>query len=373
MKLTKPQARAIWLKSCGLHKRSPFKAGASAAQACIEQLGYVQIDTINVIERAHHHILYSRIPNYKKSDLHQLQTVDKTIFEYWAHALAFLPTQSFRFYIPEMLDMKKNRNRWFAQVSAAEMKKVLSLIKKSGAISIRDIKDDVLVEKEHEWASKKPSKRALQLGFYQGDLVIAERDGMLKKYELTKRHFNWSSLPKAATATEVLNYRLDKALRSQGLVDLNSTCHNRPSQKKKMQQLIEERIQTEDLTETSVEGKTYFVRPEDINLRIKIDTELVHILSPFDPLVIQRKKTEQIFDYKHIFEAYVAINKRIYGYFCLPVLVGDRFVALLDLKTDREKNRLLVQGWHWLQKSPECKKLIEQELHRFEKFQLHRG
>lgn len=373
MKLTKPQARAIWLKSTGLHRREPFKSGAKAVQACIEQLGYVQIDTINVIERAHHHIFYSRVPKYKKSDLHQLQTIDKRVFEYWTHALAYVPTAAFRYYLPEMNDMKKNRNRWYAKVSDSDMKKVLSLIKTSGAISIRDIKDDVLVEKDHDWASKKPSKRALQLAFYQGELVVAERDGMLKKYELTKRHFGWKSFPKMPSEEEVLNYRLDKALRAQGLVDLNSTCHNRLSQKKLMTGLLSQRAQRGDLLEVSVEGKKYFVRSSDLDLKIKIDDELVHILSPFDPLVIQRKKTESIFDYRHIFEAYVAVSKRVYGYFCLPVLVGDQFVALLDLKTDRQQNKLLVQGWHWLQKSPRYKKLIESELHRFEKFQLQRG
>ena len=103
--------------------------------------------------------------------------------------------------------------------------------------------------------------------------------------------------------------------------------------------------------------------------------ERVHILSPFDPLIIQRKRTHLIFGYEHLFEAYVPKEKRRLGYFALPVLVGDEIVAALDLKTDRQNRKLLLQKWNWIgaaAKGPrkELKRRIEEELHRFERFQL---
>jgi uncharacterized protein YcaQ len=97
--------------------------------------------------------------------------------------------------------------------------------------------------------------------------------------------------------------------------------------------------------------------------------ELVHILSPFDPLIIQRKRLKLFFGYDHVFEAYVPKEKRRFGYFTLPVLLGDRIVALLDLKTDRAAGKLLIQSWHWLG-ARSAKRHIEEELHRFEAFQL---
>ena len=102
--------------------------------------------------------------------------------------------------------------------------------------------------------------------------------------------------------------------------------------------------------------------------------ELVHILSPFDPLIIQRKRLKLVFGYAHAFEAYLPKDKRVFGYFGLPVLIGDRVVAVLDLKTDRQAGRLLIQQWTWLegQESPARKALIEAELERFERFQLAR-
>jgi uncharacterized protein len=99
---------------------------------------------------------------------------------------------------------------------------------------------------------------------------------------------------------------------------------------------------------------------------------VVHLLSPFDPLVIQRKRLHLFFGYDHRFEAYVPKEKRQYGYFALPTLVGDEVVAAIDLKTDRARQRLLMQKWTWVGKGSARlhKKLIEEELHRFERFQL---
>ena len=107
----------------------------------------------------------------------------------------------------------------------ADMSKVMKLIRRDGALTIRDIEDDVLTEKAHLWASRKPSKRALQLMFYAGVLTISERIGMLKTYELMQRHFGWDKPPKPASAREVYGYLLDRSLRAQGVVSLDSICH----------------------------------------------------------------------------------------------------------------------------------------------------
>jgi uncharacterized protein YcaQ len=103
-----------------------------------------------------------------------------------------------------------------------------------------------------------------------------------------------------------------------------------------------------------------------------VDPARVHILSPFDPLIIQRKRLKAIFGYEHLFEAYVPKAQRVLGYFALPVLIGDEIVAALDLKTDRSGGRLLINGWHWVgQGEPALHKAaIETALHGFERFQL---
>ena len=97
--LAKSQARRIWLRAQRLDDSRAFQRRAEATRAAVEHLGYVQIDTINVIERCHHHILYTRIPEYQREHLRQAQSVDKTVFEYWTHALSYLPTRDMRFFI----------------------------------------------------------------------------------------------------------------------------------------------------------------------------------------------------------------------------------------------------------------------------------
>ena len=377
--LTKAAARRIWLRAQRLDARAPFGEGPPAVAAAVEHLGYVQIDTINVIERCHHHILWNRIPEYRRADLRQAQSADRSVFEYWTHALSYVASKDLRFFIPAMKRHRREGHRWLNSVKPADLRKVMRLIRRDGALTIRDIDDDVLVDKEHLWASRKPSKRALQLAFYQGLLTISERNGMLKTYELMTRHFGWDRPPKPATARETIAYLLDRALRAQGVVSLVSICHLDAPSKAQVRRLIEARVRRHELVPVALEGagkQEHWARPETLESPGEAASELVHILSPFDPLIIQRKRTHLFFDYEHRFEAYVPKEKRRFGYFALPVLVDEAIVAALDLKTDRKNKKLLVQKWSWIgagAKRPARKELkgrIEEELHRFERFQL---
>jgi len=373
--LTQSRARRIWLRAQRLDASAPFGDGPAATPAAVEHLGYVQIDTINVIERCHHHILYTRIPSYRREHLGQAQSIDKTVFEYWTHALSYLPTSTMRFYVGAMKRRWHERSAWFACVTDKDMRKVMTLLRRQGALSIRDIDDDVLIDKEHPWASRKPSKRALQLAFYRGAVTISRRTGMLKTYELMTRHFDWEKLPRPASEKETLTYLLDRALRAQGIVSLDSICHLDAPRKQGIKRLIEARMRRRELVALDIEGAgklQHWARPEMLESIPGPAEDLVHILSPFDPLVLQRKRLQMFFGYEHRFEAYVPKAKRVYGYFALPVLIGDEMVAAIDLKTDREQGKLLMQQWTWIargQRKPQ-KRLIEEALHRFERFQL---
>ena len=381
--LTKAEGRRIWLHAQLLDTSAPFGAGPQAVAAAVDHLGYVQIDTIHVIERCHHHILYNRIPAYARADLRQAQSVDKSVFEYWTHALSYVPAKDFRFFLPAMREHRREGHRWFASVKPEDTRKVMRLLRRDGALTIRDIEDDVLTEKEHLWQSRKPSKRALQLAFYTGEVTISERTGMLKTYELMARHFGWEKPPKPAPSAEITAYLLDRALRSQGVVSLDSICHLDAPSKAAVRRLIEARVRCKELAPVALEGagkQEHWARPDVLEASAAVPAGEgdgpVHILSPFDPLIIQRKRIELFFDYSHRFEAYVPKEKRLLGYFALPVLVGSYIVAAIDLKTDRQNNKLLMQKWSWVGKGAmrslrkDFKRRIEEELHRVERFQL---
>ena len=369
------QARRIWLNAQRLDTPAPFGGGPTAIPAAVRHLGYVQIDTIHVIERCHHHILFTRIPDYRREYLHRAQTTDKTVFEYWTHALSYIPIEDVRYFVRAMRRYWRERHVWFTNVKDNEVRKVLTRIRRDGPLTIRDIDDDVLVEKDHAWASRKPSKRALQLAFFKGLVTVSERAGMLKTYELMGRHFRWPRLPPPPSVNAITEYIVDRALRSQGLVSVDSISYLKSAPKPAVQRVIDRRVRRGELVPVDLEGAgklQHWAKPEILEQRLGGDNEWVHILSPFDPLVNQRKRLHLFFDYEHRFEAYVPKDKRVFGYFACPVLVGDEIVAAIDLKTDRERRKLLIQKWTWVGKGAARlhRKRIDAALDAFERFQL---
>ncbi|MFC6839620.1 winged helix-turn-helix domain-containing protein [Xanthomonas theicola] len=367
-------ARVLWLDAQRLTAAAPFGAGAEAVRQAIVHLGYVQIDTIHVIERSHHHVLYSRIPEYRQQDLERVQSQDKSVFEYWTHALAYVPVADYRMYVAQMARYRAGTDA-AGKVDPAGYAKLLRRIRDDGPLSIRDIDDDVLVEKTHPWGSRKPSRAALRYGFFSGDLVVGQRSGMLKTYELAVRHFGWSRRPRPASPAQYARYLLDRALRAQGIVGVESVCYGNAGAKAAVRALIATAVARRQLLPVHLQGQeqaALWAEPALLERPLpRLDASFAHLLSPFDPLLIQRKRLLQFFGYGHRFEAYLPAAQRVLGYFALPVLVGDRIVAALDLKMDRQAGSLRIQKWTWLvPQRPALKAAIDAALERFERFHL---
>lgn len=373
-RLGRAGARDIWL-AAQLPDPAVFGAGPEAATRVIERLGYVQIDTINVIERCHHHILFNRLPGYRRDDLHHAQSVTKSVFEYWTHALSYVPVRDYRFFVDRMRAERRGPRSWGStDVPPRQISKVLRRIREEGPLTISDITDDKLVDKNHPWASRKPSKAALQAAFFDGRLVVSRRQGMLKTYELTERHFGWDRRPGPATPRQTSQYLLDRALNAQGIVSLDSICHLNARAKPGVRDAIGRAVRAKRLRKVEIEGleKTDCWTTPDRLERQPAAPKGTWILSPFDPLIIQRKRTAAILGYEHLFEAYLPREKRKLGYFTLPVLIDGAIVAALDLKADRQAGELLIQAWHWVGAGSAArhKPDIEAALEDFEKFQF---
>src|SRR3954463_5151870 len=133
--LSTAKARRIWLNAQRLDQLAPFGAGAAATRAAVAHLGYVQIDTINVVERCHHQILYTRIPDYRREHLAQAQSIDKTVFEYWTHALSYIPTADMRYFVRAMKQEDGGRTASFALVTRGDLQKVLGRIRRNGPLT----------------------------------------------------------------------------------------------------------------------------------------------------------------------------------------------------------------------------------------------
>jgi len=367
------RARGIWLCAQRLNVVAPFGEGPDAVRMAAEHLGYIQIDTINVIERAHHHILYSRIPRYTRTDLDLAQSMDKSVFEYWTHALAYVPSSAYRMYVSAMDRFRTRPSPSFAGLDEGDYAALLQRIRDEGPLSIRDI-DEVLVEKTHPWGSRKPSRSALRFGFFAGDLTVSKRTGMVKFYDLSSRHFGWRQRPRPVNDAKLAEYFLRRALQSQGMVSVDSICYGNTEHKAAIRLAIESEVKRKRLVPVHIEGSPkalHWLEPAWLDRQSEPGPlPIVHILSPFDPLIIQRKRLLHFFGYEHRFEAYVPANKRLLGYFALPVLVGDEIVAAIDLKMDRPLGKLLVRQWTWMvEPRPELQLLIDEALCKFELFQ----
>jgi len=371
------EARRLWLRAQRLDRDDPFGSGPAAVARAVAHAGYVQIDTINVIERSHHHILHTRIPGYRRRDLAACQSAERTIFEYWTHALAYVPTADYRFFVPAMERQRTKPHPSFAQIDPTDYSALLGRIRDEGPLSIRDIDDKVLVEKSHAWGSRKPSRKLLAYGFFSGDLMISARDGMVKTYELTDRHFGWTARPEAPGAADFAAYLLDRGLRSQGLVSLESVTYGTASAKPAVARTVAERVEKGALVPVTIDAlprAEHWATPAALDRLAALEpARHVHILSPFDPLIIQRKRLAALFEYEHRFEAYVPADRRKLGYFALPVLVGDRIVAAIDLKMDRGRDILEIRKWTWFERETKMlTRRIQAALDKFERFQKSR-
>ncbi|MCS6762009.1 MAG: winged helix DNA-binding domain-containing protein [Candidatus Devosia symbiotica] len=198
---------------------------------------------------------------------------------------------------------------------------MLKRLRREELLSIHDIADDTLVDKNHPWVSCKPSKRVLEMLFYQGLFAVSARQSMLKTYDLMARHFGDAGLPRPATVRQILAYKLDHALCSQGLISLDSICHPEPSSKTAIKALIDSRVRARKLMPLTIAGNDrvlHWAEPATLEAPASEPPHLVHILLPFDLLIIQLKRLSLVFGYDHLFEAYLTTTKRHRGYFALP-------------------------------------------------------
>ncbi len=336
--------------------------------SAIEHLGYVQIDTISVVERAHHHVLWNRDPDYRPSQLDELLKQRK-VFEYWSHAASYLPMSEYRFYTPLMKDIATGKKTWWHDPDPKELKKVLNRIRKEGPLQAKDF-DPPEGFKGGPWFERKPSKKALEHLIMSGKLMISGRKGFQKVYDLTERVLPKNVDTSFPSQSELGDFLVGRTLRSHGLAsEAEMTYLNRRARipvKKALQRLLKSKA----IVSVSVQGheEDLYARSEDIEKILELDktqfNERVHILSPFDNLVIQRKRLKWLFDYDYQIECYVPQKKRKFGYFCLPLLwtgADSSFVGRIDAKAMRPEKLLRVHSLHVE------KKLSKTERQRFQK------
>lgn len=333
------QARKLALLSQRVPPMKQVGCATAGTLSAIEHLGYIQIDTISVIQRAHHHTLWNRNPRYKSSQLDQL-IADKQVFEYWSHAASYLPMRDYRFSLPRKQALASGKQDHWYERDEGMIKLVLKRIATEGPLMAKDFKHTG--NKTGEWQTK-PAKQALEYLFMQGDLMVPSRVNFHKVYDLTER-----ALPEGTDTTrpdpeEYARFLITQYLRANGLGQTAEIAYLRKGTKPLVSVTLEDMVSNGELLRIRAAGKPYYALPASLELLNKpLARQKLKILSPFDNLVIQRKRMKELFGFDYLIECYVPAAKRRYGYFTLPILWDGKLVARMDCKTERKESLLHI-------------------------------
>ena len=328
--------RRIALRHQGLAAQSHFGKGRQATERVIAHLGYVQIDTLSVVARAHHHTLWTRIPDYQPAYLDQLVS-DGRVFEYWFHAASYLPMRDYRFVLPKMAAIKRGESRYYANTDPKIVRQVLDRIRIDGPLKARDFESQRT--RNGKWWNWKPTKHALEKLFMQGDLMITKRAGMEKVYDLTERVLPSNTNTSKPSVLEFSEYLLNVSLRANGFTTLKQLTHLRPGTalRKALTTVLQQKIADGSVTEHAFDDlPTLYAARDVFERKIAPPAVQVRLLSPFDNAIIHRDRVQQLFEFDYRLECYLPKEKRQFGYFCLPILYRDQLVGQVDCKAHRK-------------------------------------
>ena len=365
--LSAAAARKLLLHSQRLHSKRRFGSGVDATLDAIEHLGYVQIDTLSVVARAHLHTLWNRLTGFSPTHIDQLQR-DGRVFEYWSHALAILPMKDFRYALPMMNRIANGDVHWYPK-DTRQTRTALERIKAEGPLSSKDF--DSSKSSKSMW-SRSPSKIALEQLFMEGKLMISHRVNFHKFYDLRERVLP-SEIDTSVPGTEELcRFLIRSFLRCHGLAQVREMAYLRKGLGPSMQRVAREMAEDKEIVPVRVGQRDYYSQAHSLELlSSRLPRSSFRILSPFDNAIIQRKRVGDLFDFDYQIECYVKRDKRKYGYFCLPLLHRNRLVGRLDAKADRKcgiLHLLHLQLEESVSNKPAVFDALGPELRRFAKF-----
>jgi uncharacterized protein YcaQ len=345
--LSKEEAVQLALDAQGIGR--PVKSGGKAgALKTIRHLGYVQLDTLAVVARAHHHTLWTRTEKYLEDHLGELMR-EKKIFEYWSHAAAFLPMEDFRFSLVRKNEFLAGRKHWFAKDKKIH-KYVLDKIKAEGPLQSKDFDTD---KRRGSWFDWKPAKIALEQLFQDGSLMVVERKGFQKVYDISERVLPASTDTTVPSQEEFAAHLIRSTIRANGIASLKDMTHLRKGMGPVVEKVLKKLIAGNEIVPVMIIGsKESYYQFQQPNPKFEIrDSNVATILSPFDNAIIRRDRLKDLFEYDFMLECYLPEHKRKFGYFCLPVLYNNKFIGKFDPKADRATGIFYVKSFY-LEQAP---------------------
>lgn len=346
-------ARKLFLHRHHLAKPRSARGRGSALQGLIEDLGFVQVDSVNTLARAHDMILFSRCTDYRPSSLRWLNDRKRGIFEGWTHDASVIP-MAFYPYWREKFDRDAKRLRekyrnWHGPEFQEELGGVRSHIAAHGACCSRDV-GETPAQKSTGWWDWKPSKTALEYLWRSGELAVCHRRGFAKHYDLTERVVPPSALEQWPAVAEVVDWACNAAMDRLGLATSGELAAFfaliTPQEAKAWaaSALAEGRVTAVEVTGANGTPRVMFMRPGDVQTAKALDpvAPRLRLMSPFDPALRDRKRAEWLFGFHYRIEIFVPAPQRQYGYYVFPILEGDKLVGRIDCQADRAASTLVV-------------------------------
>ena len=352
LRLSLPAARALLLAAQGI-ERPPRLAGKADVLAAIRRMGVLQIDTIHVVARSPYLVLWSRLGNYDPVGLDEL-LAEGSLFEYWAHEAAFVPIEDYPLFRHRMADAGslgwKYSHEWMEE-NRTVVDRVLAHVREHGPVRSADFaRTD---GEKGGWWGWKPEKRALEMLFTAGELMVSRREHFQRIYDLRERVLpgrydgrrpsaksaNRALVAKAAKSLGIATeawiadyYRMRRSETAEALAALSADGTLLPAQIAGIAASCYVHAENAELADAAAAGNLQPARTV--------------LLSPFDPIVWDRKRAEELFRFEYRIECYTPAPKRKYGYFTLPILRRGRLIGRLDPKAHRKEGVFEVKSIH---------------------------
>ncbi|MBV6633841.1 MAG: YcaQ family DNA glycosylase [Alphaproteobacteria bacterium] len=345
--LTNQQARRLFLDRHLLLRSESGPGKGRDLDGVLDRLGFVQVDSVNTLARAHDLILWSRRQQYRPTALQRLVAKDRTAFEHWTHDASVIPMTAYpKWRLKFARDEQRMRDRWQTQrrdAWQAEVEKVLRHVDENGVTSSLDVGED---EKRNSggWWDWHPSKTALEFLWRSGRLAICHRRGFRKYYDLTERVIPGSYLNQRLDKDEIIDWAMSAALDRLGFATSGEmAAFFEIITKDEAKAWCQDALASGRIIEIDIEMADGALRRSftteailDQAQGLPEPSSRVRLLSPFDPALRDRKRAERLFGFHYRIEIFVPEAKRQYGYYVFPILQGDKLIGRLDVKREDE-------------------------------------
>ena len=348
-------ARRVFLDRHALSETPQGAGHGTALLEVIQRLGFVQLDSINTVARAHDLILFSRRPRYRPKSLRTLYERDRALFEHWTHDAAVVPMAFYPYWHMrrerDAALLKSRWSSWRRDGFEAQFQVVLDMIRERGPVCSSQVGKGE-TRGSGGWWDWHPSKTALEYLWRSGALSVVKRQGFQKYYDLTERVIDRSAMGNAPDVEETIDWCCREALTRLGFATHGELAafwaHITPAEAKDwcMQAVSTGRIIQVNVTHVDGTVRPAYAWPDlpDCPTRHVDPTTRLRVLSPFDPALRDRKRAERLFGFEYRIEIFVPEAKRTYGYYVFPLLEGDRIVGRIDMKAFRTEDTLRVRA-----------------------------